>query len=48
VLVAQTWSARSIDPNTFIVAHPARLQLVAASPMYSEPPSAERLSRTSN
>jgi hypothetical protein len=32
VLVAKTWSSRGIDPNTFIVAHPARLQLVAASP----------------
>ena len=32
VLVAQTWSTRGIDPNTFIVAHPARLQLIAASP----------------
>ena len=32
VLVAQTWNTRSIDPNTFIVAHPARLQLIAASP----------------
>jgi hypothetical protein len=48
VLVAQTWHVRGIDPNTFIVAHPARLQLVAASPTYSEPPSAERLSKTSN
>ena len=24
VLVAQKWSTRGIDPNTFIVAHPAR------------------------
>ena len=32
VLVAQTWSTRGIDPNTFIVAHPARMQLIAASP----------------
>jgi hypothetical protein len=31
VLVAQQWSARGIDPNTFIVAHPARLTLLAAS-----------------
>src|SRR5262245_20623093 len=31
VLVAQNWSTRGIDPNTFIVAHPARLQLLAAS-----------------
>jgi hypothetical protein len=32
VLVARTWSARGIDPNTFIVAHPARLELLAAPP----------------
>jgi hypothetical protein len=32
VIVARNWNARSIDPNTFIVAHPARLQLLAASP----------------
>jgi hypothetical protein len=32
VLVAKTWSTRGIDPNTFIVAHPARLTLLAASP----------------
>lgn len=30
VVVARTM--RGIDPNTFIVAHPARLQLLAASP----------------
>jgi hypothetical protein len=30
VLVAQQWSTRGIDPNTFIVAHPARLELLAA------------------
>lgn len=32
VIVARNWNARGIDPNTFIVAHPARGQLVAASP----------------
>ena len=26
VVVAQTWNTRGIDPNTFIVAHPARLR----------------------
>jgi len=30
VLVAQKWRTRGIDPNTFLVAHPARLQLLAA------------------
>ena len=32
VLVSKSWSTRGIDPNTFIVAHPARLTLLAASP----------------
>jgi hypothetical protein len=32
VLVQRAWSTRGIDPNTFIVAHPARLPLLAASP----------------
>jgi hypothetical protein len=32
VLVAQKWSSRGIDPNTFIVAHPAGLELLAAPP----------------
>lgn len=36
VLVARTWNTRSIDPNTFVVAHPARLQLLAASPSAKE------------
>lgn len=36
VLVAQTWSTRGIDPSTFIVGHPAGLQLLAASPTESE------------
>jgi hypothetical protein len=31
VLVAQNWRTRGIDPNTFIVAHPARLLLLPAS-----------------
>lgn len=36
VIAARNWSARSIDVNTFIVAHPARLQLVAQSPTVKE------------
>ena len=32
VVVARTQAKRGIDPNTFILAHPARLQLLAASP----------------
>ena len=40
VRVAQTWSTRGIDPNTFIVAHPAGVQLTAASPAQSPAPAA--------
>ena len=32
VIVARTWSNRGIDPNTFIVLHPAAPQFLAASP----------------
>lgn len=32
VLVAQKWETRGIDPNTFIVLHPAGLRLAPASP----------------
>ncbi|HEY1341711.1 MAG TPA: hypothetical protein VGF59_29570 [Bryobacteraceae bacterium] len=32
VIVARTWNARGIDPNTFIVLHPAAPQFVAAPP----------------
>jgi len=31
VAVARTWDARGIDPNTFIVLHPAAPQFLAAS-----------------
>ena len=41
VVVAQTWNTRGIDPNTFIVAHPARLQLIAASPAEKDSQRAE-------
>jgi hypothetical protein len=40
VRVAESWSTRAIDPNTFIVAHPARLQLLAASSTETPPASA--------
>ena len=30
VIVARTWNDRGIDPNTFIVLHPAAPQFVAA------------------
>ena len=32
VLVARTWSSRGIDPNTFIVRHPAGPIWLASSP----------------
>jgi hypothetical protein len=32
VLVARAWSSRGIDPNTFIVAHPAGLRWLSESP----------------
>jgi hypothetical protein len=40
-VVAQTWNTRGIDPNTFIVAHPARLQLIAAPPSEKDSQRAE-------
>jgi hypothetical protein len=41
VLVAQAWNTRGIDPNTFVVAHPAGLQLIGASPAEKDSPRAE-------
>lgn len=32
MLVAQKWQTRGIDPNTFIVLHPAGGRLLAAAP----------------
>jgi hypothetical protein len=32
VIVARTWNSRGIDPNTFIVLHPASPRFLAASP----------------
>lgn len=32
VVVARTWSARGIDPNTFIVLHPTGPMFLAESP----------------
>jgi hypothetical protein len=32
VIVAREWSTRGIDPNTFIVLHPAATQFLAAAP----------------
>ena len=36
VLVARTWSSRGIDPNTFIVLHPAGPIWLNASPTAKE------------
>jgi hypothetical protein len=36
VTVAKTWNNRGIDPNTFIVAHPAGVQLITAPPSESD------------
>ena len=36
VLVAQAWSSRGIDPNTFIVAPPAASRWVSESPTAKE------------
>lgn len=36
VTVAKKWNTRGIDPNTFIVAHPAGLKLTTASPSENE------------
>jgi hypothetical protein len=42
VVVARTWNNRGIDPNTFIVAHPASTQWV-----YEAPKTADELARAS-
>jgi hypothetical protein len=48
VLVARTWSARGIDPNTFIVLHPASPRFLAASPTEEDtrPPASNSAQRT--
>ena len=46
VLVSKNWSTRGIDPNTFIVAHPARLTLLSASPTEPVPARHEPLLQT--
>jgi hypothetical protein len=38
VVVARTWNDRGIDPNTFIVAHPASTQWVYEAPKTAEEP----------
>ena len=33
VIVAREWNSRGVDPNTFIVLHPAAPQFLAAAPI---------------
>lgn len=47
VLVAKTWKERGIDPNTFIVLHPAGPIYLAASPSEKEKTPREK-SRVAN
>jgi hypothetical protein len=46
VVVARTWSTRGIDPNTFIVLHPAAPKFLAESP--TEKASREQSQRAAN
>jgi hypothetical protein len=46
VVVARTWSNRGIDPNTFIVAHPAGLRWVSESPTTKDKPALDPAPRT--
>ena len=48
VIVARTWSTREIDPNTFIVLHPAAPQLLAASPTRKDKANREQARRAAN
>jgi hypothetical protein len=45
VLVARTWSSRGIDPNTFIVQHPAGHVWVNASPTAKDTAARDRAPR---
>jgi hypothetical protein len=46
VLVARTWSSRGIDPNTFIVAHPAAPRWVSESPTEKDKAAREAAAQT--
>ena len=45
VLVARSWSSRGIDPNTFIVRHPAGPIWLNASPTSKDKATHERTTR---
>ncbi|HWM42909.1 MAG TPA: hypothetical protein VNP36_10760 [Burkholderiales bacterium] len=48
VIVARTWSNRGIDPNTFVVLHPAAPQFLAASPTEIDRVTREQASSAAN
>jgi hypothetical protein len=48
VIVARTWSSRGIDPNTFIVLHPAAPQFLAVSPTEKDNATREQAQRAAN
>ena len=48
VIVARTWSTRGIDPNTFIVLHPASPQFLAASPTEKDKATREQAQLAAN
>ena len=43
VVVAREWNSRGIDPNTFIVLHPAAPQFLAVSPAEKDKATASTL-----
>jgi hypothetical protein len=43
VIVAREWNSREIDPNTFIVLHPAAPQFFAAAPTEKDRAAASKL-----
>jgi hypothetical protein len=46
VIVARTWSTRGIDPNTFIVLHPAGPRFLAVSPTEKDNATREQAQRS--
>lgn len=45
VIVARTWNTRGIDPNTFIVLHPAGPQFLGVSPTEKDKATREQAQR---
>jgi hypothetical protein len=48
VIVARTWNTRGIDPNTFIVLHPASPRFLAVSPTEEDNATREQAQRAAN